>query len=353
MPPTFHGFDASADKDQNEKTNDAEKNEIESMKSMTGFGQARSSTAGSELDVVIRAVNGRFLEIRFHLPREMMKLESEIKRRIEQKFARGTIDIYISRRAKALKSGAKIHVNEDLAKEYVKALASVSKILGGNVKKGPAKSGSKNSAEKKLGGRGSAEILPQWSPESLLRMPDVAQLQEAEFDLEDEKKFILQAVDGASEICLQERLREGKSLQKDLLRKHGELTEVVQKIWATRDFANQELQRKISEKIQAKMHQAELAHQLDPQRIAQEVTLLLEKSDISEEITRLEEHLTQYSQMLHSKDAHGKSLDFYTQELLREVNTIGSKSHLSKLTQLVVEAKTLIERLREQVQNIE
>lgn len=301
---------------------------------MTGFGQARARTVTGEVETVVRAVNGRFLEIRFHLPREMMAIEGEIKKILESYFSRGTIDVYLNRKAKGAKAGVGLHLNEALVKEYVGALRQVNKLL---------------------------KTKSQWSADGLLRMPEVLAVQEAEFDVEVEKKGILAAVKSACEACQGERLREGKSLQKDLLKKHAELAEIIRQIWSVRDSANQELQARMSEKIRAKMAQAEIAHQLDPQRVAQEVTLLLEKSDISEEVTRLEEHLAQYGKMLGSGESsaakgagpQGKSLDFYTQELLREVNTIGSKSHLSKLTQLVVEAKTTIERLREQVQNVE
>jgi uncharacterized protein (TIGR00255 family) len=92
---------------------------------------------------------------------------------------------------------------------------------------------------------------------------------------------------------------------------------------------------------------------LDDQRIAQEIVMQLDRADVSEELTRLKEHLKAYRQLLSSQESHGKKLDFYAQELLREVNTIGSKSQIAKLTGLVVDAKTVVEKIREQVQNVE
>ena len=172
---------------------------IPNMKSMTGYGTGKSQSALSQIEVSVRSVNGRFLETRFHLPREFVGLESDLKKVIAKHFDRGTLDIFVSRKIKAKLSGVEI----------------------------------------------------------------------------------------------------------------------------------------------------------DSARISQEVVIQLEKSDINEEISRLKEHTKNYRHLLSEAGAQGKKLDFYTQELLREVNTIGSKSSVSKLTQIVVQAKTLIERLREQIQNVE
>lgn len=296
------------------------------MKSMTGFGQARIASAQSELDVVIRAVNGRFLEIRFHVPREMMKIESDLKALIEKYFTRGTIDIYLSRKPRADRKATKVQLNSEVVKAYQSALLKLNRQLGSQAK---------------------------WHPEALIRMPEVVYFSEDQFNVDKDRKQIIEAAKIACEKCVKAKLREGVSLQKDLLKNHSELALIIQKIWKTRDAANQEIQKRMTDKIRSRVAQSELSNSIDPQRMAQEITLLLEKSDISEEVARLQEHLQQYKSMLLSQSSQGKSLDFYTQELLREVNTIGSKSHLSKLTQLVVEAKTNIERLREQVQNVE
>jgi uncharacterized protein (TIGR00255 family) len=293
---------------------------------MTGFGQARVKSKATEYDLVVRAVNGRFLEVRFHVPREFMLVESEMKKVIERYFHRGTLDVYLSRKVRPELARSQVVINTHVVKAYVGGLKELNKLLG-----------TKN----------------LWHPESLLRMPEVISMSEKDFDLQAEKRFILQAAEEACKRCQKTKDREGQSLKKDLLKNHESLSQVVERVWTTRSEASDEIQNRINERIQSKVMQNRLESQIDPQRMAQEITLLLEKSDISEEINRLREHLRLYKQLLASDQPQGKTLDFYTQELLREVNTIGAKSHLSKLTQLVVEAKTLIERLREQVQNVE
>src|SRR5690606_14477481 len=116
-----------------------------------------------------------------------------------------------------------------------------------------------------------------------------------------------------------------------------------------RDQVNAQLRQRLDQRLKARV----VAPEIEPQRIGQEVALLLEKSDINEELVRLQEHMKNYKNLLAATGPLGKKLDFYTQELLREVNTIGSKSSVSELTHIVVEAKTIIERMREQVQNVE
>src|SRR5690606_20882053 len=127
------------------------------------------------------------------------------------------------------------------------------------------------------------------------------------------------------------------------------LEKQVKVISQMRESANAQLQERYETKVKARMKGTEI----DPARLAQEIVIQLERADINEELSRLQEHIKNYRQLIQSKDAEGKKLDFYTQELLREVNTIGSKSQVAKITSAVVEAKTLIERLREQVQNVQ
>jgi uncharacterized protein (TIGR00255 family) len=164
-----------------------------------------------------------------------------------------------------------------------------------------------------------------------------------------EKQALLKVVSAAMDACDQERLREGASINKDLEVLLGNMDKQVVAIQKCRDEVNQGLQEKFAQKIKAKLAGVDI----DPQRIAQEVVMQIEKSDINEELSRLSEHLLHYRKILGSDGGIGKKLDFYTQELLREVNTIGSKSNVSNLTTSVVEAKSIVEKLREQVQNVE
>jgi len=288
------------------------------------LGKAQSTQ--SVIEVSLRAVNGRFLEIRFHLPREFVPFESELKKIINEFYDRGTVDIFVSRKVKPGVSLAQVVVNKDLAKKYHAAYLAIAKEIKADVKN-------------KL----------HFSVESIARMPDVIRLDEGTEPSLEDKKALLVAMKKACEAGDKERLREGAGLYADLEKLLKSLHAEVEEINSVREEANQNLLTRLEQKLKARMSGVEI----DQARISQEVVIQVERSDINEELMRLKEHIRNYQDLLKVKEPVGKKLDFYTQELLREVNTIGSKSSVSKLTQIVVQAKTLIERLREQVQNVE
>lgn len=292
------------------------------MKSMTGYGNFKSESKDSSVEVSIRAVNGRFLETRFHLPREFVSFENDLKKILGEKLRRGTVDIFVVRRLKNKASRTRLQVNEDLALRYLEAVQKISK-------------------KTKLA---SAPHL-----EFIARMPDVIQVEEVHEIFKDEDKLLKKVFTAAVKAADAERLREGKALKKDLSGLLSKLEAQIKVISSLRAEANAQLQERFETKIRARLQ----GEEIDKQRLSQEIVIQLERADINEELTRLQEHIKNYRQMLESSLGEGKKLDFYTQELLREVNTIGSKSQVAKITQSVVEAKTIIERLREQVQNIE
>lgn len=310
------------------------------MKSMTGFGRssnrsvahvgARSAKAGKsaaraigvELDVSLRSVNGRYLEIRFHLPREYAGLESELKALIAETFARGTIDLYINRERAPGSGAAEVKVNTELARQWLKSYRQLGKDL-------------KLEAEPTL--------------ELLTRIPEVLHVEEHAEASDAEKKLVLQLVKQAVESCDKERQREGKALESELNSHCARLEDLAVRMEALKEEARSELERRFKDRLQKLGFEGKV----DDQRLAQEIVIQLDRTDVSEELARLKEHLKAYRQLLKSPEPQGKKLDFYAQELLREVNTIGSKSHIAKLTGLVVEAKTLVEKIREQVQNAE
>lgn len=292
------------------------------MKSMTGFGQGRSESPFSQIDVSLRAVNGRFLEVRFHTIREFHVFEVELKKRLAKYFERGTIDVFISRRMKGLSPHQSVQVNKQLAKQYLEAY----KILVRELK-----------------------IRSPLHVEAIARWPEVFKVNEDQVVPLVEKKALFQAFELACKTCDKERVREGKSLCKDLEKALDLLEEEIIHIQSIREEVNKNLWERFENRIKGKLNNLEV----DATRLSQEVVLQIEKADINEELVRLREHIKNYKQLFSESIPQGKKLDFYTQELLREVNTIGSKSSVSKLTQSVVEAKGHIERLREQVQNIE
>ena len=292
------------------------------MKSMTGFGQAKLATSVSQIEVSVRSVNGRFLETRFHLPREFVGFESDLKKTISQYFQRGTLDVFVSRRVKPNALHGQVIVNKELAQEYYQAYKIIAKEL---------------------------KIKAQFHVETIARLPEVLKVEDAASLTAAEKKALVSALDKACHACDVERKREGKSLRKDLEDNLEKLEKQIHEVSSVREEVNQNLLSRFEQKIKARLSGVEI----DSARLSQEVVIQLEKADINEELTRLKEHIKNYRELYHQESSQGKKLDFYTQELLREVNTIGSKSSVSKLTHIVVEAKTLIERLREQVQNVE
>lgn len=289
---------------------------------MTGYGHGKVQSVQSLIEVSIRSVNGRYLEPRFHLPREYIAFESDLKKTLQKYFSRGTVDIYVLRRVRWDQVKTQILVQKDLVREYNESLKAIAKLL-----------------------------KTSYTPhvEHLVRFPDVLKVETEEVVTGAEKKALVQAMEAACKACQKERNREGQSLKGDLEKLLKSLEAQVNAIHHVREDVNRGLQAKVEQKLKARLSGGEI----DPARLGQEVVILLEKSDINEELVRLKEHLKNYRGLLSVPGALGKKLDFYTQELLREINTIGSKSSVSQLTQNVVEAKTLVERLREQVQNIE
>lgn len=290
------------------------------MKSMTGYGSARGNCAKTtQLEVQVRSVNGRFLEVRCHLPPEYLIFENDIKKCLAKQLHRGTVDVFVQRRREG--SGSAVRIQEVVLDNFMNEVKRLNK-------KYKLKSGV--------------------SLEGLLRLPQVLHIEDQAPLKEAEGEVLLELVNQALEVCVKERLREGKALglvlESLLSRLEGEIHKIAQR----KDQVSLSLQERYLNKIQKKA-----GVEIDPQRLAQEVVILVDKLDVSEELQRLKEHLQHYQTLLKSKNMEGKKLDFYTQELLREMNTIGSKSLVAEVTQSVVECKSLIEKLREQVQNIE
>jgi uncharacterized protein (TIGR00255 family) len=292
------------------------------MKSMTGFGKAQATSQTVDLEVSIKSVNGRFLEVRLHAPKEYAFLESEFKKLLSSKIIRGTVDIYFQRHLTEQAQAKQVSLNEELAQGYMQALKDLRRAL-------------------KLKGTPTLEMLA--------RFPDLIKVEESASLQPSENKLALKVLSEALTACEVERNREGLSLQKELERLLLALEQSAKTFEQLSDEARLELEKRYRERLQ----KLGFAGQIDDQRLAQEIVIQSDRADINEEITRLREHIRAYRELLLAADSQGKKMDFYAQELLREVNTIGSKSQISKLTAAVVEAKTTVERIREQVQNVE
>lgn len=296
------------------------------MKSMTGFGNFRMQNNEVTIEVSIRAVNGRFLETRFHLPRVYFSIETELKKRFSQHIQRGTVDVYISRKLKSNVAGTRITVNPKLAQEYLKAFKRLSTEL---------------------------RLNENIRLEQIIRQPEVISVEDVDSLSNQEMSVLKKTFEAALKKFDAERVREGLALKKDLQKNLKDLQKHIHRVAKLRDEANKLLQERFESKVKSRLPKEVAGQAMDPQRISQEIVIQLEKADINEEITRLTEHIKNFDKLVEGNSVEGKKLDFYTQELLREVNTIGSKSQVAGITEAVVEAKTLIERIREQVQNIE
>lgn len=293
---------------------------------MTGYGLCRAQTNEVSLEISIRAVNGRFLETRFHLPKPYFLFESDLKKKLSEYALRGTVDIYISRKLKTAHTAGKVVINTRLAQEYLKSFKKLAKDL-------------------KLNDAIRFDLIS--------RQNDVIVMEETDTLNQQEVVLLKKAFEAALKKFEQEKIREGSALKKDLSKNLKDLQKHVLKISKLRDDANKYLQEKFEAKIKSRLPKELAGQSVDPLRISQEIVIQLEKADINEELIRLTEHLKNFEKLIENSVVEGKKLDFYTQELLREVNTIGSKSQVAGITESVVEAKTLIERIREQVQNIE
>ena len=291
------------------------------MISMTGFSTHSIETKSLRVEFNVKAVNGRFLESRFHLPKEFIVLEPELRKILNSVFQRGTVDIFIHRKNKSNSVSSKVVTDFQTADKIRNEISKLQKQL---------------------------KLSSQVSLKDILTIAPIIKVQE-ELDVsKTEAQLVLKGFKDSVQKCQKERQREGNSIKKELLHFISKLGVEVSDIKKQRALNTVAVVEKWKEKVRSKAK--DLAE--DP-KMQQEIFFIAEKADISEEIQRLEEHLKNYKDLLLSKKSEGKKIDFYTQELLREINTIGSKSQSSKITQHVVEAKGLIEKLREQAQNIE
>jgi len=287
---------------------------------MTGFGKSTTQSPDFLLDITVRAVNGRFLEIKFHGPKLYNVLEAEIRKKVSKTIKRGTLDIFVNR--KVFNGSEKILFNKKLAKKWLSGFNDMAKEL-------------------KLEQATHSEIL--------LNVPEIIKVEEASVVSPKEKTALLKTITEAVAFCAKVRTVEGKTLKVDI---EGHLSGLSKQLNLVKKL-REKTKKELTKKYQKRLDSFEFPGELDEQRIAQEIVIQVDKSDISEEVQRLDAHITAILKLVKSDGSIGKKLDFYAQELLREVNTIGSKSTSSDLTQVVVEAKGLIERYREQVQNVE
>lgn len=290
--------------------------------SMTGFGRSSGENEDFSLTIEMKAVNHKYLDIQIKSPYYFNYIDEDIKKAIRTKLNRGRVDVFIKSTRK-IGNSAKINIDYDLAK-----------ILNSSF----------NDLKDRLKLDDSVRL------NHILRYDDVVNLEYDEPDEDKTKKFILDLVDKSCVELKGMRELEGQNLKETLVEQLNEMTKLVDKIEKRSPMLTEEYRKRLLEKLNAIFDEVD---SLDRDRINMEIALFSEKSDITEEIIRLNSHIKQFSSTLNSQEVIGRKLDFIVQEMNREVNTISSKSNDKEITRDSIELKTIIEKIREQIQNIE
>ncbi len=290
------------------------------IRSMTGFGAGRAATGGEEIDVEVKSVNHKFCEVKARLPRELSALELEVTRAVKERLARGGVEVTARRGA----AGGELapRVDEALAEAYARSFEAL---------------------RARLGLKGAVTLA------DVIGADGVVRLEERQVDPAAGRQALLGALAGALDALVAMRAREGEALGRDLAARLSTVEELVARIAAEAPRVVEAYRGRLAERVE------ELTRgvPIDPARLAQEVALLADRTDVAEEMTRLHSHVAQARALLASGEPAGRKLDFLVQEMHREANTIGSKSQSAELAGVVVALKAEIERMREQVQNVE
>ncbi|WP_224249537.1 YicC/YloC family endoribonuclease [Hyalangium gracile] len=291
------------------------------LKSMTGFGAGRARVGDEEFSVELRSLNHKFCEVKARLPRELSTLEPVLTKQVKDRLARGSVELHV-RRQTATASGTVPMVDVALAREYARAFRELAEALGAP-----------------------ADI--SWA--QVATQPGVVKLEEKGIDLESATQAVHGALEQALTALEQMRQVEGEAIWADLDARLKLIEGWSREVAALAPKAVEDYRQRLSERV------AELARgvAVDPQRLAQEVAMFAERTDIAEEVTRLASHLEQFRALMASSEPAGRRMDFLVQEMHREVNTTGSKSQHAESSARVVSMKAEVERIREQVQNVE
>ena len=292
------------------------------IRSMTGYGKEIFNVGEREYQVEIKSVNHRYLDINVKMPRILSYLEEDIKKQISEKIKRGKIDVFISFENNG-KDGRNIKINKELAKVYIEKLKELA-------------------SEEKISDN--IEVI------DISKFPDVLSM---EIDEEDDriKEELIETTKNAVKKIEQMKNIEGEKITQDLLTRIKKIESKIKKISEKSTGLIEEYVVKLEKRIKEILKSEEI----DKSRLAQEVVIYADKCSVEEEITRLKSHIYQLENLILSNDGGtiGKKLDFIIQEMNRETNTIGSKANNLEITNEVINIKTEIEDIREQIQNIE
>jgi len=292
------------------------------IRSMTGFGQSGLTAAGFRIQADLKSVNHRYTEIMVRMPREWLYLEDSVKKLIQKEVKRGRVDVFLTIEKEG-DSGKTVELDWELAEGYRKAALQLQERLG---------------------------LSDSLTLKDLLQIPELIRFRDGKEEDKTQVEEALHACIGeAVSHLVSMRIAEGTHLQGDL----------TQRITAMREFHSMvkaeapKVTLEYRDKLNARLKELLGSVPADENRVALEVALFADRSNIDEELTRLESHFAQFDKLLAADEPSGRKLDFLLQEMNREVNTIGSKANRAELSNLVVEMKAELEKIREQVQNIE
>jgi uncharacterized protein (TIGR00255 family) len=293
------------------------------MKSMTGYGRGECAQDGFKVTVELSSVNRKQAEVSVTLPRELEMLEAQLRDGIHRHVARGRVNVRVSLHAAAGKLSVRKHINAALAKDYATEFARLAKQL-------------------KLSG--------EVSLDQVLRAPGVFQTDEELAGTEDIWPAVEKALNQGLTALVKMREREGAHLAKDLTARIGVMQKAVAQVQKQAPTTAENYRKNLLERIKTAGIE-NIAP--DDERLLKEIVLFADRSDISEELTRLQSHFQQFADCAKAKEPVGRTLDFLAQEMNREINTIGSKANDAVISREVVTLKAELEKFREQAQNVE
>jgi len=291
------------------------------MQSMTGYGKGVAARDGREITVECKSVNHRFLDIGLRLPRFLACTEDVLRGEIAAALSRGHVDVFVGY-ANTRADARSVQVDNTLLAAYVCAAREANAAAG---------------------------LPDDLTLQAVLRLPDVTSVVMAQDDEDAIRDLTKEATQAALTALIAMRAVEGEKLRADMSDRLGTLSLLLDGMKARAPFVAGEYRAKLNERIASMVDEA----LVDSARLATEVAVFADRAAIDEELVRIESHLEQFAALLGSQEAVGRKLDFLLQELGREFNTVGSKANDSALTQLVLNGKAELEKLREQIQNVE
>jgi len=291
------------------------------VKSMTGYGRGEASSLDKKISVEAKSVNHRFLEIVVRMPKQILPLEERIKKVVQERINRGRVDLFLTLEETGDKKRL-VKVDKALGLAYYNALRELAE---------------------------SCRIPEKVDLVDLSQMPGVLNLEDEEDDIEAIWPLVKDAVEKAVQGLVNMRTVEGQKLADDLKTRSNIISQYIVHIEERSPIVVQEYGEKLSQRIKELLTEVEV----DESKLANEVAFFADRASITEELVRLKSHLDQMGDILESNDSIGRKLDFLVQEMNREINTIGSKANDLTINRYVVEVKSELEKVREQVQNLE